>query len=448
MLVIFSDLHITDESTAINVAPEAFDILLEEIKDNAINKKAEEVRIIMLGDIFDLVRTDHWLKLPKEERPWNGDLDENTGMNSNILVEQHYNEILSNILSTESGKSFIKMLNSIKSNLIKVPVIITYVVGNHDRAFNNFVSLQSILSENLKNIDKIEYVNSYLGIDYATLCKHGNEYDENNYGFDLYNVLLKESGKDKNNDRFNQNLYKVITIGEVVTCELMSGLIYRVNNELKDPVFTKLLMDVNNVRPMLNVFTWLYWYGNKLSPEKKKCIINAFRDSLKAVIETDLSKKWTKIANVSWLYKRDLVDNFEILLDLIEDKEFDEVSKYLEIAKIKDKIWHEKDECLEGAKLEINEEKNKAIQYVFFGHTHLSRTDYLKGNTDGIAKIYINTGTYLPYITQTEDNDGFANAFQMTMAFVYSKSEDTNGKQDKQIPSLDVWNGIKRKIYS
>ena len=55
MLTIFSDLHLTDESTAVNVPFQAFTILQDDIVSHA-KDKADEIWIIMLGDIFDLVR--------------------------------------------------------------------------------------------------------------------------------------------------------------------------------------------------------------------------------------------------------------------------------------------------------------------------------------------------------------------------------------------------------
>lgn len=446
MLVIFSDIHITDESTAVNVVPEAYEILFEEIKDNANYKKAKEVRIVLLGDIIDLVRTDYWLKLPLNERPWNGSLDSYTGMNTNPAVEKHFKRLLTDILETKSGISFIKMLNDIKKSVINGPVIVTYVIGNHDRAFNNYDSLKLLLTEKLNGIDKIEFVNSYFGKEYTTLCRHGNEYDENNYGFSLYNVLLKEARKETTKDKFNENVYKVITIGEVITCELMSGLIYRVQNKLNDKEFTKLLMDLNNVRPMLNVFSWLYWYGKDLTPERQDIIMDSFIESLKAVVETDLAKKWTKIAQFPMQLKFDIIDIFNLIISLIKGKKFYDVSKYIEIAKIIDKIIPDKDNFKEAAKFEWSNLENNNLQYVFYGHTHEARNDFFEGNKENIVKMYINTGTYLPYIVQAEDGEGFAEAYQMTMAFVYSGEEDKNGKAGKT-PSIDIWNGVMRKRY-
>jgi hypothetical protein len=61
--------------------------------------------------------------------------------------------------------------------------------------------------------------------------------------------------------------------------------------------------------------------------------------------------------------------------------------------------------------------------------------------------MYINTGTYLPYIDQTEDKEGFAEAYQMTMAFVYNLNEDLSEGVIKVNPSMDIWNGLKRKVY-
>ena len=75
MLVAISDLHITDERTAINVPQGAFDILEREIIANAADRKASEIHLVLLGDIFDLVRTDYWHRktrdgtLPVAKRP-------------------------------------------------------------------------------------------------------------------------------------------------------------------------------------------------------------------------------------------------------------------------------------------------------------------------------------------------------------------------------------------
>ena len=65
---------------------------------------------------------------------------------------------------------------------------------------------------------------------------------------------------------------------------------------------------------------------------------------------------------------------------------------------------------------------------------------------DGAARIYVNTGTFLPLISRARDGRTFASAQQMTMVFVYGEDEDTQGKR-AGTTSLDIWNGTRRKLY-
>ena len=57
----------------------------------------------------------------------------------------------------------------------------------------------------------------------------------------------------------------------------------------------------------------------------------------------------------------------------------------------------------------------KDIQYILYGHTHEARHDYFFGDKNGKVKMYINTGTFLPYIQKTKDKKSFASAYQMTI---------------------------------
>ena len=83
MLVLVSDLHLTDASTARNVNAEAFALMASLIRDTAARRRAREVHLVLLGDIFDLVRTDYWLRhdVPPDARPWGGTPDPRTAIN-------------------------------------------------------------------------------------------------------------------------------------------------------------------------------------------------------------------------------------------------------------------------------------------------------------------------------------------------------------------------------
>ncbi len=69
MLVFISDLHFIDETAGgHNIPAQAFKGAFEDICNSC--DEPEEVRIVFLGDIFDLLRTTYWLKVPEADRPW------------------------------------------------------------------------------------------------------------------------------------------------------------------------------------------------------------------------------------------------------------------------------------------------------------------------------------------------------------------------------------------
>ena len=100
MLVILSDTHHSDGTTSSNPSPESFALLREAIVHRARDKRAREVHLLLLGDIFDLVRTDWWFTVAPETRPWNGTIDPQTGMNrEEATVKHQFRTVLDRILT-------------------------------------------------------------------------------------------------------------------------------------------------------------------------------------------------------------------------------------------------------------------------------------------------------------------------------------------------------------
>ena len=453
MLVVFSDIHLTDESTAINVNPEAFTkILQKEIELCAVKNEAKEIIIVLNGDILDFVRTDYWLKIDKSERPWNGTLDKKTAMNNNTaLMEFHYGKLLDEIIKTNSSKAFLSMMNNISRKFgDKIPVKVCYVTGNHDRILNTSPALKEKILRLLSSFesDNVSFANEFTDASqYSVLCRHGHEWDNANYGLELYKYL---NSADDFIPRFHRDIYKLQTIGEVITAELMSGIIQRVKEKISDVNIISSLKDLNNIRPVSDTFLWLYWYGVAISSKNKIILLNAFRESLKELLNTDLAKLWDNISTEVWLFKGDITDRFEQLLHLTEELDFDSINKYVEVFKLFDKIFGcSIDAYSEGAMTEFRDKyyAEKDIQYILYGHTHEARHDYFFGDKNGKVKMYINTGTFLPYIQKTKDKKSFASAYQMTMVFIYRRDEDTEKGIPNKYPTMELWNGIKRKKY-
>src|SRR6267378_5714324 len=97
MLIIISDLHLTDGTSGETIRTNAFGAFRERLRDLAYDaswrrdgkyRPVEEVDIILLGDILDIIRSTKWLTI--EERPWSDPHSQNftakiAEINSGIL---------------------------------------------------------------------------------------------------------------------------------------------------------------------------------------------------------------------------------------------------------------------------------------------------------------------------------------------------------------------------
>ena len=452
MLVALSDLHLTDGSTASDISPDAFAILEQELLAAANQRGAREIHLVLVGDILDLVRTDYWHRrekdgtLPASNRPWNGKLDPATGMNASPDVERQFQDILRGILAQPSAKSLLRVINRLRAG--SRPLRVTYVIGNHDRVLHNFPSLQGMILAEVPGVT-FAFSSRLREPAYGVLARHGHEWDDHCHGWKFHNEVLERG---KPSGPFDDATYKVMAAGEVVTAELMSGLVFRVQDAVAgDPEGAELirqLRDVNNLRPIHTVFRWIEWMGGAQTRKYYPVLHQALGDSVDGVINSSLGRAWDKLNRQVLPLSGDLIDHLQDVKRLAMGKTFEEFrGRVHTLAPIADVVLGERrDRYLEGAMHEMKDEKDDQVQFVLYGHTHVGKHEYLTGKPDGSGRIYVNTGTWLPLICPARDGVSFASAKQLTMVFAYSADEDTEGKLGA--PSLDVWQGIRRKIYA
>lgn len=112
MLVFISDLHFLDETTGKHNLPKsAFEKFLSSVEIHA--KKAEKLKvlkIVFLGDIFDLLRSEKWFEEKEEDRPW--------GNNTNKMKERA-NSILESIIEKNRDTFELFSKKSLKKDLEK-----------------------------------------------------------------------------------------------------------------------------------------------------------------------------------------------------------------------------------------------------------------------------------------------------------------------------------------
>lgn len=444
MLALISDIHLSDETTSFNVHPEALkSVLLEEIKTSARSKGARELHLALLGDIVDFVRTDYWLKLPPEARPWNGELDK-FGVNK-ACDPEHYHTLLNEILTgTKSATSrALKLLCQGLSDLrvgdTTLQPKIIYVVGNHDRAFLYDPSLQRRFLDFI-GMD-VTFTHVLYAPAYALLARHGHQWDEHCYGYHYYRKISHAA---KQLDFLDLACHKVQTIGEVITAELMGGLVFRVRNGMKrgnTAGLTQKIMQVNCVRPDIEALRWLAWGGSEFNDADKKLVMTALKESIQAVLNSSLARKWDKI-KTDTLVSGDLTDRLSLLSTLL-GKDYDRLEKLVPpLADWYARLSTDADQYVQGAERDL---QKSAAQYVVYGHTHVSKQACFSAQTEGSVKMYYNTGTFLPLI-QHAVRDGFHTDYQMTLMFFYRGDEDTDSKQGNSV-SCEMWSGRKRKRY-
>ena len=459
MLVVFSDTHISDGSTARNVHASAFALLCDEIVSAAKAKGAIEVHVVLLGDILDLVRTDYWHRTTTPaQRPWGGDLDPATAMNRDSARNQaQFEAVLAGILATPEAKALIQVLNGL-TGLTGLPTYVTYVIGNHDRVFNNFPSLQQPVIKALTGVKQVTFANAFRSPEYGVLGRHGHEWDENCHGWSFYNKVLR--GAKPKVDRFSPEAYRVMAIGEVVTAELMSGLVHyaraaQPSSTAAYPAFIEAFKDINNIRPTLDVFPWLEWFARDQLASYKAALFEAMKKSLDGVLESSVAKRWDELVT-DLLITGDLTDRLLLLRKRIAGRLVRPVPRPGRRA-------HQatgRGQPGDPGPGRLSERRRAGegvgsvagpaagpIQFVLYGHTHRAKHAVFEASLDQRVRMYLNTGTLLPLIERTSSGEGFSTASQMTMAFFYRTEEDKSARADAG-PTLDLWNGIRRKAYA
>ena len=146
MLVIISDLHLTDGTSGSTISPGAFSLLTERLTDLAVStsqrrdgnyRPIDRVDLVLLGDTLDVIRSTRWLN--NTVRPWDdtkspamfGQVAEITNQ-----ILQHNSQALGEFRKLQQQGIAIPPADTegrpAMSESQPIPVRIHYMVGNHD----------------------------------------------------------------------------------------------------------------------------------------------------------------------------------------------------------------------------------------------------------------------------------------------------------------------------
>jgi len=244
MLVFISDLHFIDGSAGEhNIPPRAFEYFFEDLV--AITQKPSnrirELKIVLLGDVFDLLRTESWFKYPEEERPWGTD---------EAAIEAHAGEILDAVMAANQAALEIIRgeLPALKGKCrLRDDARLIYLPGNHDRLVNKYQGLRvkicEALGPHLAWPDPADlFPHSHADLAYGVFARHGQEYDDLNY---------EKVGS------FEEADYLEVPIGDPITTELLARLPYELDLTLaarglpeeQRKIVKRNFQQIDNVRP-------------------------------------------------------------------------------------------------------------------------------------------------------------------------------------------------------
>jgi hypothetical protein len=416
MIVIISDLHLTDGTSGQTVSEGAFHTFRDRVRDLAYDaswradgkyRPIDEVHLLLLGDILDVLRSTKWLdEKPGEQgfvRPWDSSdgalfigkiqtitdavLKHNSGAFA-LLRALKEPDGLTLPPATQDGRAA-KVSEEPDWSRISIPVHIHYLVGNHDwfyhlpsaaydpirRSIVEALGLDNDPTEPFAHDPGDPAANSVRTIcrEHAILARHGDIFDPFNFSGDRNRPSL----------------------GDAVVVDLVDAFSFAVRSELGSVLPDDCLLglkEIDNVRPMLLIPVWIDALLQQTCPDHR------LRRQVKEVWD-DLADRFARIPFVREQHRFLHFDSAEKLVDVLR------LSKWM--------LGDEPNDVLSWLVAKIGAPSSSYANYalgedafktgearrIIYGHTHHYEhvaLNSLTGQNGNASQVYINSGTWRP----------------------------------------------------
>jgi UDP-2,3-diacylglucosamine pyrophosphatase LpxH len=468
MLVVISDLHLTDKTSGEVIDDKAFRIFRNRVGDMAYDaswripadksitnprdyQPLEELNILLLGDIIDMIRSEKWNDLEEIDMPWTetrGDsfFETISGIVDAVLSENRISFSLLKDMAeqgikiprtmrvlSETEKIDTKLGSIASEEKATVKVNIYYMVGNHDW----FLYIKDPRMNSIRN-----RIIASLGL--------ANEKDKPFPYFPDEDQDLERIQTDHNvyalhgdlfdNTNFQPPTRDVSSVGDVVVLKLLNEIPKLIEQQLKKfppdqigkitdiKTFVNELREIDNLRPYSLAPHWIAHVINKygLNPS---LVNDSIRDALHKLINNFISNPLVsrnhftviKMEVAELLFKTHLsiTDLASLIQFLSLDK--DSIESYRDYAR--------------GL---TTKDLAKGKSFYVMGHTHypeLIPMSSITSDDETAGQIYINTGTWRT-LHKTGLYDGsFISYKTMTMA-AFFKGNERRGH------NFECWTGL------
>jgi UDP-2,3-diacylglucosamine pyrophosphatase LpxH len=446
MLVFISDLHFVDGSAGEhNISWRALEYFFDDLVAIATkpSNAIKEIKLVLLGDIFDLLRTEGWFGYPEAERPWGSDdhaIEIHAQTLFDAIVDYNENHEDENHQKWQTFQRFRQAVADLPKRCnLDIDVRVVYLPGNHDRLVNQYGSLRGKLCDCLGILPdwqdpKNFFPHTYEDPAYGVFARHGHEYDKFNYEGGISYTELD---------------YQRVPIGDPITTELVSRLPYALGRRLEGiswltpeekASIKRNFQEIENVRPLSATVEWLLYQVSQSRPLKE-----VIEDTVQEVVDQfdnlDFVKKWYT-RHDKWTDWRDDADKIQALLFLLRNFKLYSTEKLWDLAMRAKNLFVQDDLLLAAPQEYVH--LDSRIRYVVYGHTHdplLSAVSSTPSAPYPLERVYLNTGTWRGRYFKATQDDSFIFWKNMTYVIFYREGERGN-----PYPVFETWTGALKTI--
>lgn len=452
MLVIISDLHLTDGTTAKTVSADAFERFRGRLQELAYfasyrgepgsYEPIKHIDLVLLGDILDIIRSTRWSDEEPGDanyaRPWNNLQDEQERARLVHKVEQIADGIL---VKNKDSLKHLRRLSGDKPislppatehgyparNQKRLPVEtrIHYLVGNHDWLWHvpgvDFEAIRRKITTAMGLANPAgPYPHDPLESgpisrtfrDHRVFARHGDIYDSFNYD---------KRGRD------------YASLGDAIVIDLINGFPYEVRKQLGDDLpaeFLDGLDEIGNVRPRLLSPIWIQALLGQYEIEKSTAVeVRRIWDEITdEMLESDFVRQQDTISPI------DVVDILEMTMKFTRLLSFDSITDL--VTWITNRVWGG-DQSFAKHAISENAYKKRTANYFVYGHTHhYEAVPLAVTQKDGrpFKQWCFNSGTWHPLYDVTRDGQNFIGHKMFTYLTFY-KGDERKGRQ------YETWSG-------
>jgi UDP-2,3-diacylglucosamine pyrophosphatase LpxH len=401
MLVIISDLHLTDGTTGATLEPGAMDLFAERLADLAWRaswraggnyQPIERLDLVLLGDVLDIVHSQKWLA--SDLRPWS-DLQSPAGSDAVAHITdgilRHNAQTIRSLraLATESVVT-VPQANAAGEPVLddmELPVAVRthYMVGNHDWPLHLSGPQYDVLRHKVAH---------HLGL----ANQHNRPFPhDSSESEELHDALRSHRVLARHGDIHDPLAFSddrnASSLSDVIAIELVGRFIDHLETELAGELpeaAVTALKEIDQVRPLLLIPAWMESLLERTVPQLS--LRTAIKRTWDSLVEQMLALYVVRERN-TWS-PIDLIDGLSAALKFSRRDSSDWIGRTLSFLA-----------SLRGARTESYlphalaeaDFRNRRARHIVYGHTHSHETISLDAShADGyvLHQTYFNAGTW------------------------------------------------------